>query len=119
LLLLREKKPCQLVACTATFHRRRLRCDKLHNAKKSARIFPTYCLTPRFRACYKSSTGNLVQAWLSSRHASSIQSAHCFLSALFPTLKKGIYVNKSELIEAIAKSADISKASAEKALDGA
>jgi DNA-binding protein HU-beta len=28
-------------------------------------------------------------------------------------------VNKSELIEAIAKSADISKASAEKALDGA
>ena len=36
---------------------------------------------------------------------------------LFPNLK-GIYVNKSELIEAIAKSADISKASAEKALDG-
>ncbi len=33
-------------------------------------------------------------------------------------IAKGIYVNKSELIEAIAKSADISKASAEKALDG-
>jgi DNA-binding protein HU-beta len=31
----------------------------------------------------------------------------------------GIYVNKSELVEAIAKTADISKASAEKALDGA
>jgi DNA-binding protein HU-beta len=40
-----------------------------------------------------------------------------FLLAYFH-YRKGIYVNKSELIEAIAKSADISKAASEKALDG-
>ncbi|GDX59132.1 DNA-binding protein HU-beta [Nitrosomonadaceae bacterium] len=33
-------------------------------------------------------------------------------------LRKGNYMNKSELIDAISKSADISKASAGKALDG-
>lgn len=38
--------------------------------------------------------------------------------ALLETLK-GILVNKAELVEAVAKAADISKASAEKALDGA
>ena len=32
---------------------------------------------------------------------------------------KGIFVNKSELIDAVAKSADISKAAAGRALDGA
>jgi len=36
-----------------------------------------------------------------------------------PQRRKGTYVNKQELIDAVAKSADISKAAAGRALDGA
>jgi DNA-binding protein HU-beta len=44
-----------------------------------------------------------------------LQDFSCFLTTNF----KGAYVNKSDLVDAIAKSADISKAAAGRALDAA
>jgi len=59
-------------------------------------------LTRRNRDCYKTSSGE--------RDADIAHSMHAFL-------KGGITVNKSGLIDAIAKHADISKAAAGRALD--
>jgi DNA-binding protein HU-beta len=58
-------------------------------------------LDRRFRDCYKGHPG--------SSPAASPKKYH--------QLRKGIFVNKSELIDAIAKHADISKAAAGRALD--
>jgi DNA-binding protein HU-beta len=47
-----------------------------------------------------------------------LQGFPCFLiTRFFQSLAKGTYVNKSDLVDAIAKSAELSKAAAARALD--
>ena len=75
---------------------------------RAAQDCAPFCLTRRFLTCYKGAdVSNLYP------HA-RIHGAFI----IFPNDRKGLIVNKSELIEAIAQEADISKAAATKALDG-
>jgi DNA-binding protein HU-beta len=46
-----------------------------------------------------------------------LQGIPVFLTRFFKSLAKGTYVNKSDLVDAIAKNAELSKASAARALD--
>jgi len=79
-------------------------------------------LTHGFSACYK------ISRWLSNvrcsgPHMGSVPGAHRYVIAKRCPLKldktEGVQVNKSELIEVIAKQSEISKAAAGRALDAA
>jgi DNA-binding protein HU-beta len=60
-------------------------------------------LTSTFRACYKTRSTTESAPWPATTKA----------------YERGPYVNKAELVEAVAKAADISKAAAERAVNGA
>jgi DNA-binding protein HU-beta len=81
-------------------------------------------LTVAFRACYKAAT----VSGISPNYPNQTIISRCHLldyegrtapEPHLPSFKKGAFVNKSELVDVVSRSAGISKVASEKAVDGA